>query len=161
MEDDGSIAYIQWHGCSWPDFLRSQGISSYGIDLALAEHCGSGIRRVNHMYYWLNIMASRRHIQIDGLVQTCSISIVNTLEILQSCTNPLKCFFFQIKICCPSQQSWEGYNRTTKCVCVHPPTCGGLSVLIPLNRNRYYHLSHQFSFSDNPVLYHSQIPSSL
>ena len=28
-------------------------------------------------------------VYIDGLVQDCSISIANTLEILQSCTKPL------------------------------------------------------------------------
>ena len=29
--------------------------------------------------------------QINGLVQDCSISIANAMEILQSCTKPLRC----------------------------------------------------------------------
>ena len=31
------------------------------------------------------------HVNIDGLVQDCSNSIANALELLQSCTKPLIC----------------------------------------------------------------------
>ena len=33
---------------------------------------------------------TNNHLQIDGLVQDCSISLAYALEILQSCTKPLK-----------------------------------------------------------------------
>ena len=36
-------------------------------------------------------------IYIDGLVQDCSISIANTLEILRSCTKPSICIAIKIK----------------------------------------------------------------
>ena len=49
--------------------------------------------------HWIPKMARQHYIKayfnIDGLVQVCSISIFNTLEILQSCTEPsiyLSCF---------------------------------------------------------------------
>ena len=47
---------------------------------------------MNH--YW-NLSKSVGHFshQVDGLVQDCSISIANALEILQSCTKPLECTF--------------------------------------------------------------------
>ena len=32
----------------------------------------------------------------DGLVQDCSISIANAMEILQSCTKPLLCFGYSL-----------------------------------------------------------------
>ena len=40
-------------------------------------------------------MAYIFHLQIDGLVQDCSISSVIAMEILQSCTEPLKYLFIE------------------------------------------------------------------
>ena len=50
-------------------------------------------------------------INIDGLVQNCSISIANALEILQSCTKPLKYYF--LSICMPPGSlllTWFEFN---------------------------------------------------
>ena len=38
-----------------------------------------------------NISSAEVSDQLDGLEQDCSISTANTLEVLQSCTNPLIC----------------------------------------------------------------------
>ena len=45
-------------------------------------------------------------IHIDGLVQDCSNSIANTLEILQSCMKPLICIYMSI---------WGNFDWNTKC----------------------------------------------
>ena len=37
------------------------------------------------------------YVYIDGLVQDCSISIANALEILQSCTKPSICIMMTLK----------------------------------------------------------------
>ena len=35
-------------------------------------------------------------VKIDGLVQDCSNSIANALELLQSCTEPWKCLYMML-----------------------------------------------------------------
>ena len=42
---------------------------------------------------WFNQLQAE--LQIDGLVQDCSNSIANALELLQSCTKPSKYWFHQ------------------------------------------------------------------
>ena len=43
-------------------------------------------------YFTLCILVLMLNLYFDGFVQDCSISIVNALEILQSCTKPSICF---------------------------------------------------------------------
>ena len=45
-----------------------------------------------------NIVPSRAEAKIDDLVQDCSISIANPLEILQSCTKPSKCSMITLPV---------------------------------------------------------------
>ena len=45
--------------------------------------------------------------QIDGLVQDCNNSIANTLDLLQSCTKPSKCYKETWIYFYPSTDSWE------------------------------------------------------
>ena len=49
-----------------------------------------------------NISISKMHDKIDGLMQNCSISIANALEILQSCPKPSKC----CPLCCVCSSSY-------------------------------------------------------
>ena len=39
------IAHSQYHGCWWPGGIRSQGISSNGIDLVFAEYSSLNTKR--------------------------------------------------------------------------------------------------------------------
>ena len=43
------IWYSQYHGCRYPGDARSQGISSYGIDLFLSEYSGLSTRGINSL----------------------------------------------------------------------------------------------------------------
>ena len=103
----------QWHHCWWPSDVKSHDISSHGIDLALLEYSAFSTTRAENKYYevkfyskgtwsvihiisldklpainWLFMCVNAQKENIYGLMQDCSISIANAMEILQSCTKP-------------------------------------------------------------------------
>ena len=100
------IPLVSGSGCWCLGDARSQGISSYGIDMFSIYIDGnipvSVVRKGLSLHFGgeFNVCASsflrrptgshgthyRQH--IDGVVQNCSISIANAMGILQSCTKP-------------------------------------------------------------------------
>ena len=81
----------QYHDSWCPGSLRWQVISSHGI-----EHVGLISIDMRNYKYLCSIGHGREIIEnanIDGLVQDCSISSSNALEILQSCTKPSIWFY--------------------------------------------------------------------
>ena len=60
-----------------------------------------------HKYFECKCIQPGQQIHIDCLVQDCSNSIVNILELLQSCTKPSICFNI-ISLCC----RWHGTMRS-------------------------------------------------
>ena len=69
----------------------------------------------NILQIWLDYIKPIR--QIDGLLQDCSNSIANALELLQSCTKPSKCLL-----------NHESFSGTLHCCC---STCQ-ISVILTL-----------------------------
>ena len=103
----------QWNHYWWPSNVKSHGISSHSIDLALLEYSVFSTTRLENKYYevkfyckgtwpvihiilldklpainWLFMCVNAQKENIYGLMQDCSISIANAMEILQSCTKP-------------------------------------------------------------------------
>ena len=62
-----------------------------------------------------SILSKLSHHQIDGLVEDCSNSIANTLELLQSCTKTLKCWFNIDKNKKNSNQLKSFFDLFSKC----------------------------------------------
>ena len=71
--------------------------------------------------YKISYHILNHHHLIDGLVQDCSISIANALEILQSCIKP-SLSIFRLG-CCPYPIQWSWQHQAT-------PNTGSLSTSV-------------------------------
>ena len=97
------IIYCQYHVCWCHGDLRSQGISRHDIDQTSQNIPGTLEKTILRWQEWtgpkiyffetnfgLQRVDNRSvNHHIDGLVQDCSYSIANALELLQSCSKPL------------------------------------------------------------------------
>ena len=94
-------ALYHHHGCRCPGDANGQGISSHGIDyVRLMCPCLPSIwKAFNDWHHLMRKNYKKNKLYIDALVQDCSNSIANAIELLQSCTKPsILCFSKQCHI---------------------------------------------------------------
>ena len=91
------ILHSQYCGCWCPGDARSQGISSYCIDLVFLEYSSLRIRRVNPycdlsvvlMECWINICYDENLFVIPGLEKHITDAILHSSNVKTKCQNPL------------------------------------------------------------------------
>ena len=96
---------------------------------------------LNYMacYNFVQICSARNTWPCHGLVQDCSISIANALEILQSCTKPSMCSWFRLIAWCQEIPSYY-LNRFPSCMMPLPEPMLTYNWWTPVVKNWY--LSH-------------------